>query len=273
MVSVAFQALVSVQALLKRKMLLKMQIKAMIFRCHYVTNRISQSQGPLKAFSVPMVRRVTPNIIVSWLTVLSLGQLVCIFRSLPRVVKNNLQDLSATPAVPSRESDGVPRLFRSPSQLADAVRRLATAAHDHSYDFLDSRDPEDTEDVLRVMNNLLAFTHSKTSNFEKEKAEDVNQTNFSLLPTRTTVVHIKNRSYVVGAHKALAGQYSFAAGTPYISCIENISIARRHYRTDHERFFNSLSTILKDTMKKTTDISSRSLAWLSHHTRSMISVL
>ena len=62
------------------------------------------------------------------------GQLVCIFRSLPRLVKAIPQDLSATPSMPLRGADGVPRLFQSPLQLSDAVRRLAFAAlNQHSF--------------------------------------------------------------------------------------------------------------------------------------------
>ncbi|KAL5504871.1 hypothetical protein ACEPAH_7534 [Sanghuangporus vaninii] len=173
------------------------------------------------------------------------GQLVCIFRSLPRLVKAVPQDLSATPALPSRESDGVPRLFRSPLQLSDAVRRLAIAAHDHSYDFLDSRDPEDMESILRIMNNLLSFSQPKQNPSEPARQPENTQNNYSLLPKRLTIVFIKDRSSVVGAHRSLAVDYNFNVDDPIAYCISNANIARRHYRHDHERVLLSLATILR----------------------------
>lgn len=169
---------------------------------------------------------------------------MCIFRSLPRLVKAVPQDLSATPAIPSRETDGVPRLFRSPLQLSDAVRKLAAAADDHSYDFLDSRDPEDMESILRIMNNLLSFSQPKQHPSESTRTMDNAQNNYSLLPKRMTVVYIKDRSPVVGAHRSLAEEYSFESETPIEFCRSNATIARRHFRYDHERVFNSLTTIL-----------------------------
>ncbi|KAL5521189.1 hypothetical protein ACEPAG_9112 [Sanghuangporus baumii] len=173
------------------------------------------------------------------------GQLVCIFRSLPRLVKTVPQDLSATPALPSRESDGVPRLFRSPLQLSDAVRRLAIAANDHSYDFLDSRDPEDMESILRIMNNLLSFSQPKQNPSEPTRQAENTQNNYSLLPKRLTIVFVKDRSSVVGAHRNLAIDYSFNVDDPIPYCTWNATMARRHYRHDHERVLLSLATILR----------------------------
>ncbi|KAI5119541.1 hypothetical protein M0805_008527 [Coniferiporia weirii] len=173
------------------------------------------------------------------------GQLVCIFRSLPRLVKAVPQDLSAAPAITSRETDGVPRLFRSPLQLADAVRRLAVAANDHSYDFLDSRDPEDMENVLRIMNNLLSFSHPRPYSAGPSQPTGNDQNNYSLLPKRMTIVFIKDRSFVVGAHRKLAAQYSLQSKDPLQLCKKNAEIARRHSRFDHERLFHDLAAMLR----------------------------
>ena len=176
---------------------------------------------------------------------LYLGQLVCILRSLPRLVKAVPQNLSATPAIPSRESDGVPRLFRSPLQLSDAVRRLAVAADDHSYDFLDSRDPEDMENILRIMNNLLSFSQTRHNPSDATRSSDNTQNNYSLLPKRMTVVFIKDRSHVVGAHRSLAADYIFDTKDPVEFCTSNAEIAHRHSRFDHERVLDSLAAILR----------------------------
>lgn len=181
---------------------------------------------------------------------ISSGQLVCIFRSLPRLVKTVPQDLSATPALPSRESDGVPRLFRSPLQLSDAVRRLAVAANDHSYDFLDSRDPEDMESILRIMNNFFSFSQPRQDNSEPTHPENV-QSNYSLLP-KLTIVFVKDKSSVVGAHRSLAADYLFNIDDPVVYCMSNADIARQHYRLDHERVLLSLAAIFKglDTLRE-----------------------
>lgn len=206
-----------------------------------------------------------------------IGQLVCIFRSLPRVVKAAPQDLSATPAISARESDGVPRLFRSPLQLADAVRRLAAAANDHSYDFLDSREPEDMENVLRVMNNLLAFSHPKAPQVEQVRTKDTTQNHFSVLPKRTTVVHITDRTFVVGAHRTLAEKYVLNAGGLSDVLASNASVARQHFRTDHERVFVSLASILKMTGSSTKQavsaISRRRQEWAIYRAEVVICAL
>ncbi|KAH8109914.1 WD40-repeat-containing domain protein [Phellopilus nigrolimitatus] len=173
------------------------------------------------------------------------GQLVCIFRSLPRLVKAVPQDLSATPAI-SSQTDGVPRLFQSPLQLSKAVRRLAKAMNDHSYDFLDSRNPEGMENILGIMNNLLSFSHPKDYTTEPSRQPSDNaQSNYSLLPKRMTIVFIKDRSFVVGAHRKLATQYSLKSFDLLALCRRNSEIAHRHARFDHERLFNSLVALFR----------------------------
>ncbi|EJD08524.1 uncharacterized protein FOMMEDRAFT_101954, partial [Fomitiporia mediterranea MF3/22] len=173
------------------------------------------------------------------------GQLVCIFRSVMRIIKAVPQDLVPTATIPSREPDGVSRLFRSPLQLSDAVRRLAVAANDHSYDFLDSRDPEDMENILRIMNNVLSFSQPRPNTQESAKTSDTSQNNYSLLPKRLTIVYVKDKSPVVGAHRSLAEDYVFEADSPIELCQLNAGIAHRHCRYDHERVFNALAASIK----------------------------
>lgn len=167
------------------------------------------------------------------------GQLVCIFRSLPRLVKDP-QDLSTTPTLPPG-ADGVPRLFQSPLQLSDAVRRLASAASDHSYSFYDARETEDTENILRIMNNLLSFSRPKRGS---SGAPD-NPQKHSLLPKQSTVVYIKDKSPVVGTRRNIAVFYSLKGNDLRAMCVTNARIAHHHLRLDHERLFKSLATLLK----------------------------
>lgn len=175
-----------------------------------------------------------------------LGQLVCIFWPLPRLVKAIPQDMTVAPPIPSRESDGMPRLFRSPLQLSDAVRRLAVAANDHSYDFLDSRDPDDKENILRIMNNLLSFSQPKSLVPDSARSTtDIAPNNYSLHPKRTTIVYIKDQSFIVGAHRNLAVDYFMQLDDPLRFCRLNSEIARKHFRDDHARLFNSLVSLLE----------------------------
>ena len=177
------------------------------------------------------------------------GQLVCIFRSLPRLVKAVTQDLTPAATLPSRGRDGVARLFQSPLQLSDAVRRLALAANDHSYGLYDPKEIEDTENILRIMNNLLSFSQPKRAGIDQSRSPENNQTqnNYSLLPKRLTIVYIKDRSHVVGAQRALAAEYSLRSTDLVSLCKTNARIARRHSRFDHERIFETLAAALRCT--------------------------
>ena len=155
--------------------------------------------------------------------------------------------MSAAPAVPSQEADGVPRLFRSPLQLSDAVRRLAVAANDNKYEGFISNGPDGNENILRVMNSLLSLPQSKSTLPESAQSPEITQNNYSLLQkkTRTTIVYIKDRSSVVGAHRALAAEYIVHLDDPLKFCRANSDIARRHLRNDHVRVFNVLATLFE----------------------------
>lgn len=157
------------------------------------------------------------------------------------------QDLSATRSLPSRRRDSVPRLFQSPLQLSDAVRRLAMAANDRSFGLYDSRDIEDTENILRIMNNLLSFSQPKRVGAEQSRSPEngQSQNNYSLLPKRLTIVYIKDRSFIVGAQRTLAVGYSLRCHDLIAMCKTNARVAHRHSRFDHERIFDSLAASLR----------------------------
>ncbi len=193
----------------------------------------------------------------------SLGQLVCVFRSLPRLVKAVQQEsISVSPSIPTRGRETIPRLFQSPLQLSDAVRRLAIAANDRSFGFPGLKDPEDTENILRIMNNLLSFTqprhHSSTDHHRGGRsAENVQSNNYSLLPKRMTIVYVKDKADVVGAHRAISEEYVVMDSSPSELAARNAEIARKHYRSDHERIFRCLSALLRTSRKESSNSSVR----------------
>lgn len=180
---------------------------------------------------------------------------MCIFRSLLRLVKTPPRDISVAPTLSSREVEpAVPGHLQTPVQLSEAVRRLAVAANDRSFGFgsFDSRERDDAENILRIMNNLLSFSHPKqvrsvtpgTTQEHQQPSQSV-VGKYSLLPKQLTTVFIKDRSYIVGAHRAIAEDYVLYPYNPLALCLENARIAHEHARLDHERMFRTLATIMK----------------------------
>lgn len=186
-----------------------------------------------------------------------IGQLVCVLRSVPRLIRSTQQEAtSVSPSVPSRGRDPVPRLFQPPLQLSDAVHRLAIAAKDKAHGFLEHKDTEDTENILRIMNNLLSFSHSnhaggETHQHSTRSAENVQgNNNYSLVPKRMTVVHVIDKASVVVAHRQIAERYLLAGLAPEDLCKKNAEVARAHSRFDHERVFRSLAALICTPTKK-----------------------
>jgi hypothetical protein len=92
------------------------------------------------------------------------GQLVCIFRSLPRLAKMPPRDMSVGPSIVSREADPpIPSHLQAPIQLSEAVRRLAVAAYDRAFGFgfFDAHEPDDAGNISRIMNNLFSLSHPR----------------------------------------------------------------------------------------------------------------
>ncbi|KAJ7130097.1 hypothetical protein C8R43DRAFT_896484 [Mycena crocata] len=189
------------------------------------------------------------------------GELVCFFRAPPRIVRHVLRDLSisASPAktvsdIPAVNHDSVdltgdqppPRLFRSPALVADAVRRLSLAATDRVVKPLDPRRPQDGDHILRIMTNLLTFSHDTSHHRDSEssrlRGEDGRRQNNSFAyPTqRRSTVFITNTTHISGADPKVAGGYVFEAETLAALCQTNAIVAREHGRYDHERIFKIL---------------------------------
>ncbi|KAJ7739030.1 hypothetical protein DFH07DRAFT_983862 [Mycena maculata] len=189
------------------------------------------------------------------------GELVCFFRAPPRIVRHVLRDLSisASPAktvsdIPTTTHDSVdisadhppPRVFRSPALIADAVRRLSLAATDRVVKPLDPRRPADGDHILRIMTNLLTFshdtTHSRDSESSRLRGEDggFRADSFAYPAPRRSTVFITNTTDISGADRKVAVGYVFEAETLAVLCQKNAEVAREHGRYDHERIFKIL---------------------------------
>ncbi|TFY55210.1 hypothetical protein EVG20_g9404, partial [Dentipellis fragilis] len=176
------------------------------------------------------------------------GELVCFNRAPPRIVRNPMHEFSAS-ASPSSgaRSISIPRLFQSPALLSDAVRRLAVASQDRRVSAPHSRNTDDGDNILHIMTNLLLASRLKQRRAsEQSRALDEIPANYALLPTRIIMVYIKDVSYVVGAGRALAGEYVFDDDVPGQICRTNAAVAKKHRRYDHERFFNTMAILLPD---------------------------
>ncbi|TCD66873.1 hypothetical protein EIP91_000771 [Steccherinum ochraceum] len=176
------------------------------------------------------------------------GQLVCFSRAPPRIVRNVMRDLSASPSIGSHGPDSAPRLFRSPVLLSDAVRRLSLAANDREVDAPDAKRTEDATSILRIMSNLYSFSHQKPRKYSENSRppEDVQSTNYSLLPQRGRTVTFKNAAPIIGLDIHSAAQYVFPSTNPRDWCRENAEISRRNGRVYHQRIFTMLQVMVLD---------------------------
>ncbi|KAJ7613889.1 hypothetical protein DFH06DRAFT_1014506 [Mycena polygramma] len=178
------------------------------------------------------------------------GELVCFFRAPPRIVRHVLRDLSvsASPAKTVAEQ-AAPHVFRSPALIADAVRRLSLAATDRVVKPLDPRRPQDGDHILRIMTNLLTFSHDtsqhhRDSESSRIRGEDGMRSNSFAYPApRRSTVFITNTTHISGGDRKVATGYVFEAETLALVCQRNAEVARDHGRYDHERIFKILQAL------------------------------
>ncbi|KAJ7184758.1 hypothetical protein C8R46DRAFT_1158882 [Mycena filopes] len=196
------------------------------------------------------------------------GELVCFFRAPPRIVRHVLRDLSvsASPAktvsdIPTTAHDSVdlsaeqtaPRVFRSPALIADAVRRLSLAATDRVVKHLDPRRPQDGDHILRIMTNLLTFSHDtsqhhRDSESSRPRGEDgLRPNSFAYPAPRRSTVFITNTTHISGGDRKVAEGYVFEDETLALVCQKNAEVAREHGRYDHERIFKILQALFPDS--------------------------
>ncbi|KAF7308677.1 WD-REPEATS-REGION domain-containing protein [Mycena chlorophos] len=190
------------------------------------------------------------------------GELVCFYRTPPRIVQHVLRDplittSTASPAPTASDilpgQDEVPpgqtpiRQFQSPALIADAVRRLTLAATDRVAKPLDPRQPQQGRDMERLMTNLLTFSYDsqrRESETSRQRGQDaLRNDRLSSSYSRSSQVFIANTSAVAGADRTVASGYIFQADTLAILCSRNAETARLHARVDHERIFRTLQAL------------------------------
>lgn len=162
-------------------------------------------------------------------------------------MRNPLRELSASPSTDPRAGHeaSAPRLFWSPVLLSDAVRRLALSAHDREVEAIEKQG-EDAHSILRIMSNLFTFPHQKMRRVSEHSRPTDEQTNYSLLPTRRSMVYIKDASVVCGTDIPAAKAYIFPSKDAVGACKENAERARALGRLDHQRVFGMLQVLLAD---------------------------
>ncbi|THH17187.1 hypothetical protein EUX98_g9174 [Antrodiella citrinella] len=221
-----------------------------------VVNKLTSSKVRLEKADLTKRRTCTFGLHGPWgeATSVFIRQLVCFFRAPPRIVRNLMRDLSASPSIGSRGPDQAPRLFRSPALLSDAVRRLSLAASDRDIDLPETKRTEDAHSILRIMSNLYSFSHQRVRKFSENSrpSEDV-PTNYSLLPTRRSTVFIRDASAILGLDIASAAQYVFPSTHPRNWCATNAEIARHAGRVYHQRVFTMLQVMILDSANQGAD--------------------
>ncbi|KAK7061329.1 WD-repeats-region domain-containing protein [Favolaschia claudopus] len=192
------------------------------------------------------------------------GELVCFFRAPPRIVRHVLRDMSISASPAKTVSDipatghesvdlsaerAVPRAFRSPALIADAVRRLSLAATDRIVKPLDPRRPPEGDHILRIMTNLLTFSHDTTqpprdSDSSRLRGEDsLHSSNVPYPAPRRSTVFITGTTHISGPDRKVAASYVFTADTLGMVCQKNAEVAQNHGRYDHERIFKILQAL------------------------------
>ncbi|KAJ7690925.1 hypothetical protein B0H14DRAFT_3906345 [Mycena olivaceomarginata] len=114
---------------------------------------------------------------------------------------------------------------------------------------LDPRRPQDGDHILRIMTNLLTFSHD-TSQHHRDwessrlRGEDTVPSNSFAYPAqRRSTVFIANTTYISSGDRKVATGYVFEAETLAMVCQKNAEVAREHGRYDHERVFKILQAL------------------------------
>jgi len=170
------------------------------------------------------------------------GELICFFRAPPRIVRNPLHEMSASPSL--RAQEAAPRLFRAPASLSDAINHLTVASNDRTPSNT-LRRAEDAGNILRIMTNLLTFSQGKRRRVSERSKPTNDDVPYALLPTRRSTVFIKPAASIGHPDRAIASQYRMDISKPGESCRVNASIAKQNGRHDHERVFKSLEILIE----------------------------
>ncbi|KAG0709286.1 hypothetical protein DFH29DRAFT_887529 [Suillus ampliporus] len=189
------------------------------------------------------------------------GELVCFFRAPPRIVRNPMNEMSASPVTTpaSRSSPSAQRLFQSPALLSDAVRRLGMAAIDRDR-VLDTlpQSSGDNDTTMRIMTNLLTFSHHhhkrRESMATSASSLPTANPNYAKVPvlTRRSTVFIEGPTDTAFAQRKVAEAYVFGCDGESVGaiCEANAKIAHEHGQWSHERVWRILRGLFPASVTK-----------------------
>lgn len=144
-----------------------------------------------------------------------------------------------------QDQGNAPRLLQSPSLVSDAVRRLGLAATDRMLKPLDPRRPEDGDNILRIMTNLLTVSQHKHRRESESKPAGETPKNYAPIPTRRSMVFLSNTTTFAGPDRKVAVDYIFESTSLAEVCERNAVLAQQHGRYDHERVFRILRSLFQ----------------------------
>lgn len=127
--------------------------------------------------------------------------------------------------------------------MSDAVRRLALASNDEKFGMAFIKGLDDSNQVLRIMNDLLS-SHAKDEQKNRRGEGEDGSPNVSLSRRDLSTIYIKDLTPLLGYHKALASDYSLKSDALSL-CLVNARVAHEHSRHDHARVFNTLRMAFK----------------------------
>lgn len=212
------------------------------------------------------------------------GELICFFRAPPRIVRNVLRAITGAapkepeetaaaqaqpppppppppleqPPPPPQPPQQTTSYFQSPALVSDAVRRLGLAATDRIVQPIDPRRPAAELNILRAMTNLLTMPqHQQQRQDLDSKHPDDAPKAYPLVASRRSIVFLTTTRDFAGADQKVAVDYIFTAKSLAVVCETNAKAARSHGRYDHERIFNTLTTLFKRRDKDKKDRGSR----------------
>lgn len=172
------------------------------------------------------------------------GRLVVFGRVPPRIVRNPLTELSVSPSVPSRPgSDSVPRFFKSPAMISNAVHQLAMASLDRDTpQFEDAPGVGGAGDNIGDIMTSLMFAAGGKARRPSAGASETNNA-YSLLQTRLSTVSLQDQTNVVALGRDMAGAHVFQGASSADVCEKNAEVASKHGRTDHVQFYQTMKLL------------------------------
>ncbi|GJJ13063.1 hypothetical protein Clacol_007312 [Clathrus columnatus] len=171
------------------------------------------------------------------------GQLVIFTHVLVRMVRNASRNISLSPSTNPRVRSGSRReTHQASGGLSDALRRLAAIAQDRK---INPVTVGMDEDLLRTLETL---SYSKLyPALGVTTTSGTGDSGYLVKPVRKSRVSIRDLTDVTGLDPFVARSYVVSAANATSFCLQNAEIAKSLNRTDHERMFRTLASLVEIT--------------------------